>query len=97
MKPTFPLYNHLIKKTHTHLLDDNDKTEFVDKVRTLDSNKHELVYAIIRTHQVTTEPGTFYQSPYKSKRQKNGVKFDFDQFPLQLQNILVEFVRMNTI
>ena len=95
MKAAFPLYDHLVKKSHAHPLSDRDKLEFVDTLRTLDANTHELVYAIIRTHQVQTEPTTFYQLPYKSKQQKNGIKFDFDQFPPLLQRILIEFVRMN--
>jgi len=94
MGHNFPLYDHL-NKTYTNTIVDKDKLFFIDTLKMLDSNEHELLYALIRTHQVLTEPKTFYQLPYQGKHQKNSIKFDFDQLPIQLQHIILEFVQMN--
>lgn len=97
MNSPFPLYNQLIKKVSSDkCLTDDDKLFFIDKVKQLQYNDHELIFALIRTYQVFKDGSTNAILPYGSKYQKNGIKFDFDKFPLELQNILFEFICLCT-
>lgn len=92
---TFPLYNQIQSKIESIELLDDDKDFFIETVKKLSEKEHELMFALVRTHQIQNNDSTFYILPYNAKYQKKGIKFDFDRLPVELQNILLEFVRMH--
>lgn len=92
---SFPLYTQLSKKVLVGELQEDKKHLVIDKIKSLSKNEHELIFALIRTHQMNSNDSTFYTLPYGSKNQKNGIKFDFDRFPNELQWILHDFIQLH--
>lgn len=90
----FPLYTHLIQKVQETNLSEEQKYYFIEKCKNLTKHEYELLFALIRTHQMNTNDATFYTLPYGAKNSKNGIKFDFDKLPCQLQWILYEFIKL---
>lgn len=91
----FPLYTQLSKKIQDVELTDDQKIYFIDHFKNLTKNEHELIFALIRIHQMNYHDATFYTLPYGAKNQKNGIKFDFDKLPIELQWILYEFIQLH--
>ncbi len=73
-------------------VDEADKSRFVETVQKMSDEDHEKIFALIRTHQIQNRESTSSILPYSSKHQKKGLKFDFDQFPSELQSILIHFI-----
>ncbi len=93
---SFPLFNQLIQKKFPNIgLNDTDKQMCVHAIKSMSSHEHELIFALIRTYQFETNENSFHTLPYKSKHQKNGIKFDMDKLPNELQHILYEFTRLH--
>ena len=94
----FPLYNQIyckVKNNDTTLSED-DKSFFVDTVKTLSATEHEIIFALIRTFQIRNSDAPFYNIlPYHSKHQKKGIKFDFDKLPQKLQQVLFYFTKIH--
>ncbi len=95
---SFPLFNQLSKKIHSNNLiplSEHKKQLCIDTFRKMDSNEHEIVFALIRKYQLETNENGGYTLPYKSKHQKTGIKFDLEKLPFELQYILYEFVLLH--
>ena len=91
---TFPLYNQLLSEVDCSTnLSDEDKNFFIDSVPELTDLEHELIFTLIRSHQVHENENIFYILPYNAKHQKKGMKFDFGKLPRTLQHILVLFIQ----
>lgn len=90
----FPLYNQLQHSIHdtTTPVSEHEKLECVSRIPHLQVNERELIFALIRYHQLHDSSVHPSILPYGGRNQKTGVKFDFDKFPNTLQHILVEFV-----
>jgi hypothetical protein len=73
-------------------VDEDDKNKFIETVHKMSDEEHEKIFALIRTHQIQNRESTSSILPYSSKHQKKGLKFDFDQFPSELQSILIHFI-----
>ena len=96
MTSKFPLYNS-IKNITT--LDKNlslkEILEIALKIKKLDKNTHELVYALIKSYQIDNKDNKAHMLPYDSKQLKTGIKFDMNNIPLGLQNMLAKFLEMH--
>lgn len=90
----FPLYEQLTEQLPEIIesLTDNKKQYFLSSVATLTNVEHEIIFALIRSHQIKMNNTKFYILPYNAKNQKKGIKFDFDMFPVELQHILILFI-----
>jgi len=99
MSTEFPLYDQIIKKiTHEKLpdeLSEDDKKFFTDAIKNLSQTEHEIIFALIRTHQIQTNESSQYILPYNAKYQKKGIKFDLDKLPIKLQYILLTFIKLH--
>lgn len=91
----FPLYNQLTNKIQNIELNEDQKQYFIEQFKILTKNEHELIFALIRMHQMNTKDSTFYTLPYGAKNQKSGIKFDFEKLPNELQWILYEFIHLH--
>lgn len=70
-------------------------SDFLKTVKGLDAETHEKIYALIRYHHIITE-GVVSDTPYGMKKMANAaLKIDFNQCPLKLQYILVEFIHLH--
>lgn len=93
---SFPLYENIIKKVDSNELTIDEKTEFLKKFKKIDTEGHETTYALIKIFFIKNNVGNFnYQLPYNSKFLKSGIKFDLDNIPPKLQQILFSYFDMN--
>lgn len=93
---TLPLYDSLLEKLPI-ILDklSNEEIDFViDTIPKLEPSEHELIYILIRYHETQQTSDTDI-IPYNGKRFKRGLKFTLDKLPLELQYILLYFVRLH--
>jgi hypothetical protein len=75
-----------------------DNINFIRKFKKLPLDKHELIYALIRSYQIDNKIDILSSSlPFKGVklRSKNKIKFNFIDFPEQLQLILYHFILLN--
>jgi hypothetical protein len=86
---TFPLYQDLFKNSTETDLTDDQKDELIKKIKKMDLEGHELIYALIRCFQLENE--TNYELPYEGKSLKLGYKFDLEKFPKKLRQIVYKF------
>lgn len=93
----FPLYDNLSLDISNRDLNLKQKNEFMQKIKNIDDNGAELVYALIKVYQMenATDDSTFIL-PYNGKYVKNDMKFDFNQLPTQLKQILYKFIVLHT-
>lgn len=92
---TFPLYQDLVKNiqdTEAKISED-EKNDLIKKIKKLDDNGHELVYALIRSYQLEFDKGLGL--PYDSKMIKAGLKFDVEKLPNRCIQILMKFCDMH--
>ena len=93
---SFPLYNTF--KNNTDITNEeltlNQKEELITMIDSFSKNEHkshELIYALIRSHQLEDDSITYTSLPYECKEQKSGIKFNISKLPPKLQQILYVF------
>ena len=97
----FPLYDDLNKQISTKKLENIDlkieeKKEFISDIKKLDSYSQELFYTLIRYYQMNNHDGIqSINLPYNAKKLKSGYKFDLDNFPEHLKQMLYLFIKKN--
>lgn len=94
--PNFPLYETL-KKNEFVELTDIEKDSLFESLKTLNDEKQEIVYALIKAYYME-EHDQFISNnelPYNGKILKNRLKFDLDHIPSKLQFILKLFTTIN--
>ena len=93
----FPLYDSIEQKLIELSIDKDSqvsiehKNKFVDFVKTTDQRIHELIYMLIKVHQLKYDTTSSTNLPFNGKEQKCGLKFDIDILPCHLQHILIQF------
>ena len=96
MTSKFPLYTSI--KNITDFEKELSHQELVNvsqKIKKLDKNTHELVYALIKSYQIDNKENKAHMLPYESKQLKTGIKFDMNNIPKGLQNMLAKFLEMH--
>lgn len=95
----FPLYDNLKNISKKRDLTVAQKKKFINNIRKIDHDGHELIYALIHTHQITQEEGpTSFTLPYRGYRTGNNnedIQFDLDELPIKLRHILHKFVMIH--
>ena len=91
----FPLYDSLC--TDLSILDmaTKEKDEFIKIVKNIDVDGSERIMAIIRMYQQENSEDTF-KIPYGGKYIKNDIKFDLNELPNELKNMLYKFVKIHS-
>lgn len=91
---TFPLYDKLMNESSINEIPLNEKESIINTIKKSSLKEHELLYALIRKHQISTIGSSCsYIFPYNAKRLKKGIKFDFDKLPIKLQNIISSYIK----
>jgi hypothetical protein len=86
----FPLYQDLVKNIEENkVITDEDKNDLIKKIKKVDENGHELIYALIRKYQLQNENG--FGLPYEGKMMKLGLKFDLENIPDNCIQLLILF------
>ena len=96
MTSKFPLYTSI--KNITDFDEELTHQELVSvsqKIKKLDKNTHELVYALIKSYQIDNKENKAHMLPYESKQLKTGIKFNMNNIPKGLQNMLSKFLEMH--
>jgi hypothetical protein len=90
----FPLYDNLIAEVQSFEdLTNKQKDEFMKLVVDIDDNTSELIYALIRVYQLeNSENKNTFTLPYDGKFIDKNVKFDLNELPNQLKQILHKFL-----
>jgi hypothetical protein len=88
----FPLYDSLVKDISTIDLNITQKRAFVKRIQKIDTNGHQLVYALIRMYQVeNNEENTSFTLPYNGMYVESDICFDLDKLPNMLKQLLFKF------
>ena len=91
----FPLFDSLMSG-----LDETKKKTFLNEdeinnccleIKKFDKHSFEILYALIKTYELNSNPDNTCLLPYESKELKTGIKFDFNDLPVTLQQIIKEF------
>lgn len=97
----FPLYDNLNKNLPKKNLTIKQKKEFVLNIESFDYDTHEIIYVIIKYHQLENndEKNSFvlpYDGIFNTKNNETvsgcDINFDFEKLPIKLQHILYKFM-----
>ena len=97
---TFPLYDNLLGEvTSFEDLTVKQKDDFMKVINDIDDNATELVYALIRVYQLeNSENKNTFTLPYDGKYVENNknkdIRFDLNELPNQLKQMLYNFLRL---
>lgn len=92
----FPLYDNLITEvTSFEDLSNKQKEQFMKMVVDIDDNSSELIYALIRVYQLeNSENKNIFTLPYDGKFIEGDLKFDLNELPNQLKQMLYKFLTL---
>jgi hypothetical protein len=90
--PVFNLYDKLLDRVKYNTNIKFDRKKFLDFIKsTTDSTVHSTIYAIIKHHSNIQQNHVDSSIPYKGEFKKSNLKFNIDDLPSELQNILYEY------
>lgn len=94
---SFPLYDNIVSKIQGDLkiLKNEDKKELQLMFKKCSKESHELIFALIKCFQNENNTDSNTTIPFSGKQLKSGIKFDINNFPLKLQYIISEFIKMD--
>ena len=92
----FPLYDSLSIGVTNIDLPINQKDEFMKLIKNIDVDGAERIHVLIRMYHIEncSDKSTF-KIPYGGKYVKNDLKFDLNDLPNELKQILYKFVTMH--
>lgn len=94
---SFPLYDTLYKEASDVDLTSKQKDDFMIKIKTIDITGAELIYALIRMYQMdVSDDRSTFKLPFEGRFYKNDMKFNLENFPFKLKQILYQFLHMHT-
>jgi hypothetical protein len=93
----FPLYDNLLAEVQTFEdLNNKQKDQFMKLIDDIDENTSELIYALIRVYQLeNSENKNTFTLPYDGKFIDKDIKFDLNELPNQLKQILLKFLLLH--
>ena len=92
----FPLYDSLISDAKNLDLNITEKDDLIKMIKNIDEEGAERIYVLIRMYQLeNNEDKSTFKIPYGGKYIKNDLKFDLNDLPNQLKQIIYKFVLMH--
>lgn len=88
----FPLYTTLSTGLTKKDLTVAQKNELIKRIGKIDSEAHDLVYALIKSYYLEHESGDSFSIPYKGTLSKDRINFDLLSLPIPLRQLLYKFV-----
>jgi len=89
----FPLLDSLSNDITEKDLSYAQKRSFLEKIKKIDTDGQELIYALIKMYQLTYENNIIFNMPYNSKHVENdGITFNLVDLPNNLKQILYKFI-----
>ncbi len=96
MSTSLPIYNTIIQNLNTNLkITSENKTELISNIESYEDT-HELIFAIIRCYQINNS-NDISNIPFYGKylKTKHSYKFDVNNVPDKLINMLIEFYKLH--
>jgi len=92
----FPLYDSLSSEVTNVDLTTLEKDELMKLLKNIDVEGSERVYILIRMYQLeNSEDKSTFKIPYGGKYVKNDLKFDLNELPFELKQMIYKFVTMH--
>jgi len=92
----FPLYDSLFSDTQNLDLNTVEKDDLMKMIKNIDEEGAERIYVLIRMFQLeNSDDKSTFKIPYGGKYVKNDLKFDLNDLPNQLKQIIYKFVLMH--
>ena len=95
----FPLYDMVCARLNGAQiapLTDEEQASLVASVKALDGLGQELVFALIRYHQLRVSGESIMEPPFGMRKMKNGEhRVDVRNLPPALQHVLTHFVQIH--
>ena len=93
----FPLYDNLLTDISNTDLTTSQKDEFMKLVKNIDVDGIERIYVLIRMYQLeNSEDKSTFKIPYGGKFVKNDIKFDLNELPNELKQLIYKFVKIHS-
>ena len=95
---SFPLYDSIADKIDDAIesISHDQKLTICEFIKKTDQHIHELLYMLMKVHQIKYDSTSSTTMPFNAKEQKCGIKFDVDNLPPKLQHILYNFSQMDS-
>ena len=94
-KSIIHLFNSLKTEEVKENLTVEQKELLIKKISKLDGKGQELLYVIIKSHQLENRKDFLEQLPYEGKFTGKNLRFDVDKFPKDLIFMVSKFVEMH--
>jgi hypothetical protein len=91
----FPLYTTLMANLPDKDLTVLQKSDLIKKISSIDSEAHELVYALIKSFYMENNGGDSLSIPYKGQLCKDKIDFDLLEMPNKLRQLLYKFITLH--
>ena len=93
----FPLYDSLSLELKNLDLTTKEKDEFMKLVKNIDADGAERIYVLIRMYQLeNSDDKSTFKIPYGGKYVKNDIKFDLNELPNELKQLLYKFIKIHS-
>ena len=84
------IYDTFSKDVSTTELTSTKKDELIRNLKKIDEKGNEIIFILIKLHEMKSVDNP--NIPYDGKLSSDEIKFDLENIPIQLQNILYKFV-----
>jgi hypothetical protein len=91
----FPLYTTLLGNLPEKDLTVLQKKDLLKKIALMDTDAHELVYALAKCFYMENNKGDPLSIPYKGQLSKDKIEFDLLEMPNKLRQLLYKFVNVH--
>ncbi len=91
----FPLYNTLMSNLLEKDLTVIQKKDLVKKIELMDTDGHELIYALIKCYYIDNNKGNCLALPYNAVLSKDKMQFNITDFPEKLRQLLYKFANLH--
>jgi hypothetical protein len=88
----FPLYTTLKKNIPKKDLTIPQKNDLINKISEMQTEEHELIYALIKSYFLEKDKEQNVIVPYKGKMIKENIEFNLSDLPIELRQILFKFI-----
>ena len=92
----FPLYDTLSIDLPNIDITEKQKEDLLKLIKTIDTDGIERIYVLIRMYQLeNSDDKSTFKIPYGGKYVKNDIKFDLNDLPNELKQLLYKFVNIH--
>lgn len=89
------LFNSLKKDVQKETFPNDKRETLLKNIALLDDKGQEMLYVIIKYHQLETKKDAFEQLPYDGKFVSKNLRFDIEKFPNDLKYMIDKFASMH--